>query len=110
MSSQLRHVPNFTAVETEVSIPVFIKRLRTKLGLSQPAFCNTFAIPYYSLLNWERGKRRPSRSSYLYLLMIERFPKEAVAIAAGVIEEHGELRHVHLTIDEAQKITEKLPC
>lgn len=85
-----------------------IKEMRKKLGLSQQKFSEVFGVPMQSLRNWELEKRKPNRSTQLYFLMIDRFPQEAAAIAAGVIEDTDETRHVYIGTDEVKKIVNVL--
>ena len=56
--------------------------IRARSGLNQRAFAQRFGVDLRALLDWEPGRRRPTRSVASYLRVIDRAP-EAVAEALG---------------------------
>ena len=47
---------------TLVHVPeVDVRKVRTKIGLSQAQFATKFAFPPATLRNWEQGRRAPTR-------------------------------------------------
>jgi len=57
-----------------------VKRLRTRLGLSQSQFSARFAIPIGTLRDWENGRRQPEGSA-LALLRVIAYDPDTVAEA-----------------------------
>jgi len=60
-----------------VHIPheIDVKRIRTKLGMTQEAFAGQFGFSVNTLRHWEQGKRVPEGPTRAYLLVIDRAPK-----------------------------------
>ncbi len=48
-------------------MPMLVKKIREKTGLSQKAFASKYDISVHSLLAWEAGQKRISRYAYNYL-------------------------------------------
>jgi len=67
-------------VINDKSHPVFI---RTKLGMNQRTFAETFGIPLRTLQNWEIGRRKPDQAALTLLKAIALHP-EAIRDAASV--------------------------
>lgn len=44
-----------------------VKALRTNMGMNRKAFCDYYAIPYRTVVDWEAGKRK--MPEYLLKLM-----------------------------------------
>ena len=44
---------------TDVDIPLLIKELRKRLGVTQEQFAQKVGVTYGSVNNWENGKRTP---------------------------------------------------
>jgi putative transcriptional regulator len=44
---------------TDIDIPLLIKELRKRLGLTQEQFAQKVGVTYGSVNNWENGKRTP---------------------------------------------------
>jgi putative transcriptional regulator len=65
-----------------VHIPekIDVRRIRTRLGLSQEAFAKTYGFALSAVRDWEQGRRRPERSARILLKIVEREP-EAVTRA-----------------------------
>ena len=63
----------FAAHESEVSRPN-VAAIRSKTGLSQPAFARSIGIPLGTLKNWEQGRRRPEGPARVLLALIDKRP------------------------------------
>ena len=63
----------FVAHEIEVSNPDVVA-IRSKTGLSQPAFARSIGIPLGTLKNWEQGRRRPEGPARVLLALIDKRP------------------------------------
>jgi putative transcriptional regulator len=65
-----------------VHIPekIDVRKIRTRLGLSQEAFAKTYGFALAAVRDWEQGRRRPERSARILLKIVEREP-EAVTRA-----------------------------
>jgi putative transcriptional regulator len=59
---------------------VDVKKIRTRLGLSQETFAATYGFAVSAVRDWEQGRRRPERSARILLKIVEREP-EAVSRA-----------------------------
>jgi putative transcriptional regulator len=59
---------------------VNVKKIRTRLGLSQETFAATYGFAVSAVRDWEQGRRRPERSARILLKIVEREP-EAVSRA-----------------------------
>lgn len=59
---------------------VDVKKIRTKLGLSQEAFAATYGFALSAVRDWEQGRRRPERSARILLKIVQNDP-EAVTRA-----------------------------
>jgi putative transcriptional regulator len=57
-----------------------VKKIRTKLGLSQEAFAATYGFALSAVRDWEQGRRRPERSARVLLKIVQKEP-EAVTRA-----------------------------
>jgi len=54
-------------------------KLRSRLGLTQEAFAQTYRIPVGTLRDWEQGRKMPDAPTRAYLMVIEKNP-EMVAV------------------------------
>ncbi len=63
----------FAVHEVEVPYPDVVA-IRSKTGLSQPAFARSIGIPLGTLKNWEQGRRRPEGPARVLLALIEKRP------------------------------------
>jgi putative transcriptional regulator len=59
---------------------VDVKKIRTRLGLSQETFAATYGFAVSAVRDWEQGRRRPERSARILLKIVEKEP-EAVTRA-----------------------------
>ena len=65
-----------------VHIPheIDVRRIRTKLGMTQAQFAQAFGFSVDTLRHWEQGRRMPDGPARAYLKVIDHAPK-AVAKA-----------------------------
>ena len=63
----------FAVHEIEAPEPDVVE-IRSKTGLSQPAFAKSIGVPLGTLKNWEQGRRRPEGSARVLLALIEKRP------------------------------------
>jgi putative transcriptional regulator len=59
---------------------VNVKKIRTRLGLSQESFAQTYGFALSAVRDWEQGRRQPERSARILLKVVEKDP-EAVTRA-----------------------------
>jgi putative transcriptional regulator len=59
---------------------VNVKKIRTRLGLSQESFAQTYGFALSAVRDWEQGRRQPERSARILLRVVEKEP-EAVTRA-----------------------------
>jgi putative transcriptional regulator len=57
-----------------------VKKIRTRLGLSQEAFAERYGFAVSAVRDWEQGRRKPERSARILLKIVEKEP-EAVTRA-----------------------------
>ena len=55
--------------------PVDVKAVRTRRGMTQKDFAETFAIPLPTLVKWEQGQSGPTGPVRLLLHLIDKHPK-----------------------------------
>jgi putative transcriptional regulator len=60
-----------------------IKRLRAKLGLSQPKFAALLHVDVGTLRNWEQGRREPTGPAKALLTAIRRDPVHVLKALAA---------------------------
>ncbi len=65
-----------------VPAKVDVRKIRTRLGLSQESFARTYGFALSAVRDWEQGRRRPERSARILLKVVENEP-EAVTRALG---------------------------
>ena len=63
----------FAVHEVEVPEPD-VAAIRSRTGLSQPAFARSIGVPLGTLKNWEQGRRRPRGPARVLLALIEKRP------------------------------------
>jgi putative transcriptional regulator len=51
-----------------------VKKIRTRLGLSQEAFAQTYGFALSAVRDWEQGRRTPERSARILLKIVEKDP------------------------------------
>jgi putative transcriptional regulator len=66
---------NTNARVTLVHVPeVDVRKVRTKMGLSQAEFAMKFGLPPATLRNWEQGRSRPDAPTRVLLAVIAKHP------------------------------------
>lgn len=55
--------------------PVEVKKIRSKLGMSQNEFASAFGISVSTLRHWERGDRSPQGPALVLLNVVSKEPK-----------------------------------
>jgi putative transcriptional regulator len=61
---------------TLVHVPeVDVRKVRTKMGLSQSEFATKFGLPPATLRNWEQGRSRPDAPTRVLLAVIASHPE-----------------------------------
>lgn len=60
----------------KVKVPktIDVKKIRTKLGMTQRQFCDTFGFTTDSVKSWETGRRKPDRTARILLKLIKKDP------------------------------------
>lgn len=71
-------------VKVTTIVPVDVKRVRKKTGLSQAEFSRTFGLSPATYRKWEQGQRAPTEASLLLLHVIDRHPKTVLKVAKQV--------------------------
>jgi putative transcriptional regulator len=71
---------NTRAFGVHVPSRVNVKKIRTRLGLSQESFAQTYGFALSAVCDWEQGRRQPERSARILLKVVEKEP-EAVTRA-----------------------------
>ena len=68
-----------------VHIPqkIDVRKIRTRLGLSQEAFAQTYGFALSAVRDWEQGRRRPERSARILLKIVEKEPQAVTRALAG---------------------------
>ncbi len=71
--------------EYRVHVPenIDVRKIRTRLGLSQEAFAETYGFALSAARDWEQGRRRPERSARILLKIVEREPEAVTRALAG---------------------------
>jgi putative transcriptional regulator len=54
---------------------VNVKKIRTRLGLSQESFAQTYGFALSAVREWEQGRRQPDRSARILLKVVEKEPE-----------------------------------
>lgn len=60
-----------------------VKKIRTRLGLSQQAFAATYGFALSAVRDWEQGRRRPERSARILLKIVQTDPDAVTRALAG---------------------------
>lgn len=60
-----------------------VRKIRTRLGLSQQAFAQTYGFALSAVRDWEQGRRRPERSARILLKIVEKEPEAVTRALAG---------------------------
>ncbi|MGB1373672.1 MAG: helix-turn-helix domain-containing protein [Aequoribacter sp.] len=57
----------------------FAKRVRNKLGFSQPDFAKRIHVPLETVRKWEQGTRRPTGAAQTLLVILDKVPEAALS-------------------------------
>jgi putative transcriptional regulator len=60
-----------------------VRKIRTRLGLSQEAFAETYGFALSAVRDWEQGRRHPERSARILLKIVEREPDAVIRALAS---------------------------
>lgn len=63
------------AYKSHVPEEIDIRRIRTKVGMSQMEFAEHFGVSVRTVQDWEQGRRVPSGASRAFLMVIDREPE-----------------------------------
>lgn len=64
-------------------LPVDVKALRERLGLSQAEFAGRFGLDVANVRNWEQRRTRPDGAAATLLYLIDRDPDTVVSLLAS---------------------------
>ena len=65
--------------EARADAAAYIRSIRARTGLSQPAFAQRLRVSVETLRNWEQGKRHPRGPARALLRIIDKAPEAAMA-------------------------------
>ena len=65
--------------EARTDAAAYIRGIRARTGLSQPAFAERLRVSVETLRNWEQGKRHPQGPARALLRIIDKAPEAAMA-------------------------------
>jgi putative transcriptional regulator len=71
-------------VKVTTILPVDVKSVRKKTGLSQAEFSRTFGLPPATYRKWEQGQRGPNDAALMLLHVIDRHPRTVLKVAKQV--------------------------
>ena len=63
--------------------PVDVKRIRSKMGMSQNEFASVFGISVSTLRHWERGDRTPNGPALVLLNVVDKEPQAVINALAS---------------------------
>jgi putative transcriptional regulator len=79
MTQVLAHVRGEIELKSyTLPVPINVKAIRRKVGMSQSEFASAFALNRRTLQEWEQGKTAPDNAVRAYLTVIERNPAAVV--------------------------------
>jgi putative transcriptional regulator len=76
---------NKRAYGVHVPARVNVKKIRTRLGLSQESFAQTYGFALSAVRDWEQGRRQPERSARILLRVVEREPEAVTRALARAV-------------------------
>src|SRR5438045_1195936 len=68
-----------TMREYAAAVPIDVKGIRGRVGMSQAEFSRTFCLNHRTLQQWEQGKALPDSAVRAYLTVIDRDPRAVKA-------------------------------
>jgi putative transcriptional regulator len=60
-----------------------VRKIRTRLGLSQGAFARKYGFALSALRDWEQGRRKPERTARILLKIVEKEPDAVMRALAS---------------------------
>ena len=66
-----------------VPTKIDVRKIRTRLGLSQKTFARTYGFALSAVRDWEQGRRRPERSARILLKVVEKEPEAVTRALVG---------------------------
>jgi putative transcriptional regulator len=60
-----------------------VRKIRTRLGLSQEAFARKYGFALSALRDWEQGRRKPERTARILLKIVEKEPDAVMRALAS---------------------------
>ena len=66
-----------------VPAKIDVRKIRTRLGLSQEAFAETYGFALSAVRDGEQGRRTPERSARILLKVVEKEPEAVTRALAG---------------------------
>lgn len=66
--------------ETMQEMAKFVRRVRSRLGLSQVEFSRLISVSVDTVSSWEHGKRYPVGAAKSLLKVLDRLPEQALAV------------------------------
>jgi putative transcriptional regulator len=68
----------------QIHVParVNVKKIRSRLGLSQESFAQTYGFALSAVRDWEQGRRQPDRSARILLKVVEKEPEAVMRALA----------------------------
>lgn len=67
-------------VRVFLPMPIDVKELRMKIGMSQPKFAASFGISLGTLRHWERGDRSPNGPALVLLNILSKDSKTVLKV------------------------------
>ncbi len=65
-------------VKVHRPVPIDVRAIREKTGMSQQRFCATFGISIGTLRHWEQGLRTPRGAARVLLKVVDNNPKAVI--------------------------------
>jgi putative transcriptional regulator len=72
-----------TKYRVHVPETIDVRKIRTRLKLSQEAFAETYGFALSAVRDWEQGRRKPERSARILLKIVEKEPEAVTRALAG---------------------------
>ena len=74
---------NIEPAALHVPAELDVRAIRLKTGLSQDVFASSFGFTVHQVRQWEQGRHRPLGAMRAYLMVIDRSPKDILALLQG---------------------------
>lgn len=76
-----KHIEGMKTHHIEVPEQIDVRAIRTKLGMTQQQFADTFGFSIDGLSKWERHIRTPEKPARILLKMISKDPDAVIQLA-----------------------------